>query len=219
MYKSMDIIYLGHSSFKLKGKNGSVITDPYDSQMVGLKFTKTEADIITVSHHHPDHDKLDQVPGYKKVVDGPGDYEIMGVSIIGLPSFHDDKKGEERGKNTIYVFEMDGLRLCHLGDLGHVLPEGTLSALGDIDVLMIPVGGGYTIGPADALHVVQQIEPSVVIPMHYKVEGLSADLSEKLESVDTFVKEIGLTAETLPKLSISKDLLSEDQKLYILEKK
>ncbi len=216
----MDVTYFGHSSFKLKGRQGSVVTDPYDPEMVGLKFAKIDADIVTVSHNHQDHDKVDLITNVKKVIDGPGEYEVLGISIIGLPSFHDDKKGEERGKNVIFVIEMDGIRLAHLGDLGHKLAENTLEAMGDIDVLMIPVGGGFTIGPVEAVEVTRQIEPSIVIPMHYRLPDMNPELAGKLASATDFVKELGSTSETLPKLSISKELINEEeQKLYILERR
>ena len=214
----MDITYLGHSSFKIKGKTGSVITDPYDSA-IGLKFTKSEADIVTISHHHSDHDKVEGVEGYKKIVDGPGEYEILGISIIGIPSFHDDKKGEERGKNTIYVFELDGLRICHLGDVGHALSQGIIDDIGTVDVLMIPVGGHYTIGPEQAVSIVQAIEPSIVIPMHFKAPGMNESFND-LSELDVFLKTLSSPVENLPKLSLLKEALSEQElRVCVLEKK
>lgn len=215
----MDITYLGHSSFKIKGKDAVLVTDPYD-KYIGLKFPEVDADIVTVSHQHEDHNQVSLVNGAKKVVDGPGEYEIKGVSIIGFSSFHDDKKGEERGVNTIYVIEMDGLRLAHLGDLGHSLSDDLVAQLGDIDILMIPVGGKFTIDSAQAVSVVQSIEPSVTIPMHYQVQGLDPKTFSELAPVDTFLKEVGITAEVLPKLSIKKeDINPEGQKIVVLERK
>src|SRR5258708_40356795 len=119
----MEITFLGQSAFKIKGKTTSIITDPYEGSMLGMKFTKTDADIVLVSHHHDDHDKVENVTNVKKVIDGPGEYEVAGVSVIGIQTYHDDKKGAERGKNTIYVIEVEGLRLLHLGDLGHKLED------------------------------------------------------------------------------------------------
>src|SRR5258706_16296377 len=107
----MDITYLGHSSFKIKTKTASVVTDPFDSKMLGLKYSGVEGEIVTVSHAHSDHNATDKVGGLKKVIDGPGEYEVAGVSIMGYSTYHDNKKGEERGKNTIYVIEAEGLRL------------------------------------------------------------------------------------------------------------
>src|SRR3990170_1220611 len=155
----MDITYLGHASFKLKGKNATLITDPYGSY-IGIKFPKTSADIVTISHGHEDHANTASISDVKKVIDGPGEYELAGVSIIGISTFHDDKKGAERGRNTIYIIEMDELRVVHLGDLGHKLSEDTIEELGVVDVLMVPVGGVYTIGPTDAGEIVRDIEPA-----------------------------------------------------------
>ena len=217
----MEISYLGHSSFKIKTKTATVITDPFDPDMVGLKFSPNEAEIVTVSHAHKDHNAVEKVSGIKKIVEGPGEYEINGVSIIGLPSFHDSKKGEERGKNTIYVFEAEGLRLVHLGDLGHALSDDLIGEIGAVDVLMIPVGGFYTIGPKEASEIISKIEPYFVIPMHYKVTGLSEGLAEKLLPVEDFLKESGITTETLPKFSLKKEDILEEQntKIIVLEKK
>lgn len=215
----MDITFLGHSSFKLKGKTGSVVTDPFDPQMVGLKYSGVEGDIVTVSHDHDDHNQVSLVKGVKKVISGPGEYEILGISILGFPSFHDDKEGSVRGKNTIYVFEIDGLRIAHLGDLGHALSEELVEDLGDIDILMVPVGGEYTIGPNEATNVVSAIEPTIVIPMHYQMPGLKPETFSKLTPVDSFLKEVGLTSENLPKFVVKKEELGEDKKVVVLEKK
>lgn len=217
--KGMDIIFLGHSSFRIKGKTASIVTDPFDSKMVGLKFSPVEADIVTVSHNHADHSQISLVKNVKKVIQGPGEYEIMGISILGFNSYHDAKEGEERGRNTIYVFEVDGLRIAHLGDLGHELSEGLVEDLGDIDILMIPVGGEFTIGIGKAVSVVQAIEPSIIIPMHYQTSGLNPANFAKLAPVEDFLKEVGLAVENLPKLSLKKEELGEEQKVVVLEKK
>lgn len=215
----MDLIYLGHSSFKIKGKTASVVTDPFDSKMVGLKFSPVEADIVTVSHNHADHNQIQLVKNVKKIVDGPGEYEIQGISILGFNSYHDTKKGEARGRNTIYVFEVDGFRIAHLGDLGHHLSEELVENIGDIDILMIPVGGVYTIGSSEAAEIIRDIEPAIVIPMHYKVEGINPESFSKLEPVESFLKEVGIPVEKLPKLLLKKEELGEEQKVVLLEKK
>lgn len=214
----MDITYLGHSSFRLRGKSASLITDPYDSEMVGFKYPRMEANIVTVSHDHADHNKVDQVNSVEKVISGPGEYEIKGVSIIGIPSYHDNKKGTLRGKNTIYVIEMDKVRIVHLGDLGHTLKEDFFSSIGDIDVLMIPVGGEYTIGPLEAAQLVELIEPEIVLPMHYKVAGLKETFA-KLLDLDSFLKEVGLVVEKVEKLTVKKENLLGEQKVIVLENK
>jgi len=217
----MDIIYLGHSSFKIKTKTTTVITDPYDPKMVGLKYSGAEAEIVTISHAHHDHDASDKVTGVKKVLEGPGEYEVMGVSIIGYPSFHDTKQGAERGKNTIFVFEAEGLRLAHLGDLGHTITDDLVNEIGSIDVLMIPVGGKFTIGPKEAVEIVGKIDPYFTIPMHYAVPGLNAQTFIGMEPVETFIKETGMTVENLPKFSLKREDILEDQgsKVIVLEKK
>jgi len=212
----MDITYLGHASFKIKGKTSSLLTDPFDPGMVGLKFPKVEAAIVTVSHDHTDHNKAELVKNVKKVVKGPGAYDIEGVTIFGFSTFHDDKKGLDRGKNTIYAIEIDGVRIVHLGDLGHKLDENILEEIGTTDILMIPVGGVYTIGPGEASEVVREIEPSIVIPMHYFMEGMDEKMFGKLSKVDDFLSELSLGCERLDKLSLKKSDLTNEQKVVVL---
>lgn len=211
----MDISYLGHSSFKIRTKSATIITDPFDSKMVGLKFPSNEADIVTISHAHADHNFVEKISGIKKIFNGPGEYEISGVSIMGFPSFHDAKEGSERGKNTIYVFEADNLRFCHLGDLGHQLSDDLTEEIGDTDVLMVPVGGFFTIGPKAAVEIISKIEPYFVLPMHYKISGMAAQF-DKLEPIETFLKESGLTAESLPKFSVKREDIMEDQSTKVI---
>ncbi len=210
---------MGHSSFLLRGKTGTVVCDPFDPKMVGFKFSSVKADIVTISHDHQDHNRAALVNGVKKVISGPGEYEVMGISILGLPSYHDEKEGANRGKNTIYVLEIDGLRICHLGDLGHKLSENLLEDLSHIDILLIPVGGEYTIGPSGAVAVIQEIEPMIVIPMHYQVPGLNPEIFAKLAPVEEFLKEVGLRVENVHKLSVKKEELGEEPKIVVLEKK
>ncbi len=217
----MDITYLGHSSFKIKTKTSTLITDPFDPQMVGLKYSGVEGDIVTISHDHGDHNASQRVSGVKKIVNGPGEYEIMGVSIIGYQSFHDSQKGEVRGRNTVYVIEADGLRIVHLGDLGHPLSEDLVNEIGDTDVLLIPVGGEFTIGPKEASQVTSEIDPYFIIPMHYQAPGLNPETFSRLLPIESFLKESGLPSEKLAKLSLKKEDIMEDQtaKVIILEKK
>ena len=219
MVRYMEISYLGHSSFRIRTSQGFVVTDPFDPKMVGLKYSGVEADIVTVSHDHADHNQYLSVKGVKRVVSGPGEYEIAGISIIGIPSFHDDKKGELRGKNTIYIIEAEGLRLCHLGDLGHTLSQEQVEEIGEIDILMVPVGGGFTIGAKEASQVVMDIEPKIVIPMHFSLPGLNPEVFSKLSNVEDFLKELSLPTERLPKLSIKKEELLEESKVVVLEAK
>jgi len=214
----MEIIYLGHACFKLKGKNASVIADPY-GEGIGLKLGKVEADIVTVSHNHDDHNNAKAVKEARMVIDQPGEYELSGISIIGIDSYHDEKEGEERGRNIIFVFEIDGVRIAHLGDLGHKLGDKITQAMGNIDILLIPVGGDYTIGPSKALEIVRVIDPYIIVPMHYKSSGLDEKIFGKLEPVETFLKESGVKVENAQKLQVKKETLEEEQKIVVLEKR
>lgn len=215
----MDIIPLGHASFKIKGKQATVVTDPYVSEAVGLKFPKhTEATIVTVSHEHDDHNAVGAVEGAVYVVRGPGEYEVRGTSIIGISVFHDAAGGTERGKNTIYRIEIDGLRVVHLGDLGHTLTAAQVDSLDGVDILMIPVGGLYTITPSQAREVIAEIEPSIVIPMHYGRAGLNPKTFGELLPVSAFLKEMGKEdVVPQPKLAVSKDKLPAELQVIVLE--
>lgn len=215
----MDITYLGHSAFKLKFPTATVITDPFDPEKVGLKFPKISADIVTISHDHFDHNYLKGVGDVKKVIQGPGEYEVKSVSIIGFQFSHDDKKGTERGLSCAYLFEGQNLRILHLGDLGHDLSSGDIDMIGDVDILIIPVGGTYTIGPEKAVNIVRNFEPNIIIPMHYSLPGLNHNDFGELLSVDEFVKEIGLPVEKTDKLSIKDVDLNEESKLVLLNVK
>lgn len=216
---SMDIYPLGHASFKIKGKAAVLLTDPFDPAMVGLKFPKSEEiDIVTVSHDHPDHNFDAGISGEPFVVHGPGEYEVKGVTIIGVPTYHDGSKGEERGTNTVYKFVIDGVNFCHLGDLGHKLTDSQVEAIGDVDILFVPVGGKYTIDAKTAAEVVAQIEPYVVIPMHYQRTGLDPKTFAELEDVSKFLKEMGAeSVEKISKYVTSKDKLPENTTVVVLE--
>lgn len=209
----MDIIHLGHSSFRIKGKNAALVTDPFSLSDTGLKFPKAEADIITVSHQHPDHNAVENIGGGPIVFTGAGEYEVKGIKITGIASFHDSLNGAERGRNTIFKMSVDGVSLVHLGDLGEKLTQKQIDQIEEVDILMIPVGGKYTVDGKTAVEIINQIQPKIVIPMHYSVPGLKFELS----SVDGFLKEMGKEAEKLPKLTISKDKLPEEMKIVILE--
>lgn len=219
MVFTMEITWLGHSSFRVNGKTSTVVTDPYDPGTVGLKFPKLEANIVTISHEHQDHNRSDLIAAAPKIVRGPGEYEIGGVSIFGISTFHDNEQGAKRGRNTIYVITIDGIVICHLGDLGHKLSEEQVGSIGNVDVLLIPVGGVYTIDGSHAASIVASIEPSVVIPMHYKAEGATSEFLSSLDSVDKFVKELGVEPLRQQKFVVTKDSLPEEMQLVILEPK
>lgn len=210
----MTITWLGHSSFKIQNKETTLVTDPFDKS-IGINFPKTEAQIVTISHDHYDHSSLKKITGNPLVVDRPGEYEKGGITVKGILSFHDNKNGKERGLNTIYLIEVEDIRICHLGDLGQSkLSEEQLDKLDGVDILLIPVGGIYTIDAKDAANLVNEIEPRIVIPMHYKIPGLNI----KLNTVDKFCKEMGASGkEKINKLKIKKkDLPQEETKVYVM---
>lgn len=212
----MIITWQGHSCFKIQDKIGpegvTVVTDPFNKE-TGLKVPNFEADIITVSHDHKDHNNTDALRGMPFVISCAGEYDFKGVLVEGIDSYHDDKKGEERGSNIMYRIEIDDISVAHLGDLGDILDNTQLEKLVGTDVLLIPVGGKYTIDAKKAVEVISQIEPRIVIPMHYKTKDVKYDL----DPIDKFIKEFGLTPTYEEKLKISKkDLPQEDMELVIL---
>ncbi|MFC2026350.1 MBL fold metallo-hydrolase [Chloroflexota bacterium] len=182
----MEISWLGHSCFRLKGKQATIITDPFSPEL-GYSPGKLTAQIVTVSHKHLGHSYVQGIGGSPRQVTGPGEYEISNVLIIGIATFHDKDSGRLRGKNTAYLIEIDDISICHLGDLGHALTDEQVEELGKIDVLLVPVGGVSTINAATAAEIVRQLEPNIVMPMHYKTQALNREL----EPVETFLKEIG----------------------------
>jgi len=218
----MIISWIGHSCFKIaskfNGKDLMIITDPFQKG-IGLRVPKMAADIVTVSHHHEDHDNVSAVAGNFEekpfVIDQPGEYEVKNIFISSVKTWHDNKQGQDRGENIIYRFDIEGLSLAHLGDLGHVLDDEQLDQLGNIDILFMPVGGTYTLNAVSAAKVVRQIEPRMVIPMHYR----DPKVKFKLDSVNAFRKEMGGQAETAKKLKITKKNIPSDEiKLIIFEK-
>lgn len=215
----MIISWLGHSAFKFQGKGQSdtitVVTDPFYPEKTGLKLPRLEADIVTLSHDHDDHNNSDAVKGEPRILTGVGEYEIKGVFIEGVPSFHDDEKGAKRGSNIIYRFEIEDLSITHLGDLGTELDNKQLESLEGTDILLVPVGGVYTINAAKAVTVINQIEPRIVIPMHYQVPGLK--LGNELASLDAFLKAIAIKPRQEEKLKIvKKDLPQDNMEVVVL---
>jgi len=213
----MEIKYIGHSSFLIKSKDTTLITDPFDPLMVGLRFPKIESQIVTVSHPHPDHNATILVGGNPLVINLPGEFEKQGIRIFGFSSFHDKTKGSERGENILYKIEAEGLSILHCGDLGFVPDDNYLEQIGGIDILMVPVGGDVTIDAAEAVDLIKKVEPSIVLPMHYGSPQLKPTFS-KLAPVADFLKKIGAEdMQPLPKLVIKKEGLSEEMKVVLLE--
>ncbi len=216
----MEITWFGHSCFRLMERGlASVVTDPYDDSL-GYPVLRLKADIVTVSHAAPGHSNVDAVKGEKRALTGPGEYEIGGVFITGIPTGRAEgdktKKGAETATNTVYVFDYDGLSVCHLGDLDHVPTQSQIEALGAVDVALVPVGGGGGLNAAQAAEVISLIEPSLVVPMHYRTDGGSSSL----DPVSKFLKEMGLgTVKPEPLLKVSKSGLPDETRVVVLEVK
>lgn len=196
-----------------------MVIDPYDPKKTGYKLPKLKSDIVLLTHGHEDHSYLDGVSDYKLLIDTPGEYEMSGTFIYGIKTYHDEQKGKQRGNNTIYQIDVDGFSLLHLGDLGHELSTETLEKLTDIDVLMIPVGGTYTIDAKTAIKVISSIEPSMIVPMHYQTKELTG-LSKKLDDIKVFLDEIGVEDNGVKKtdklsLKTRSDIPSESE-VYVL---
>jgi L-ascorbate metabolism protein UlaG (beta-lactamase superfamily) len=215
----MRLKWLGHSAFLLTASDGTrIITDPYvpGSFSGQLQYgpIREKAHAVFVSHHHHDHDGTAKLPGEPAVFDRAGTYKEGSVSIHGFDTFHDDSKGAERGHNVVFVFEADGLRVCHCGDLGHVLTANQTAAIGKIDVLLLPVGGTFTVDATAAHVVADQLAARVIIPMHYKTDKLGFDI----DGVDAFtqgeqnVKQIGRA-----EIDISPGTLPATPEIWVLE--
>ncbi len=213
IFNQMDISWLGHSCFRIKGAHATIITDPYSPDL-GYSLGKPTARIVTVSHQHPGHSYVQGISGEPKLITGQGEYEISGILIIGMATFHDGEGGKIRGKNTVYLIEVDEVAICHLGDLGHVLTTEQVEEIDNVDVLLLPVGGVSTIDAPMAAEVVRQLEPKVVVPMHYKTEALNWEL----EPVDRFLKEMGIKEiNSQPKLSLTKAKLPASTQVFLLD--
>ena len=182
----MKIEYLGHSCFKLTESTGtSVVCDPYDPS-VGYDMPEVSADAVTVSHHHYDHDNVKAVGGNPAVIDGECSYDLPGVEINAIKSFHDGTRGKKRGDNLIFKFRMDGIDICHLGDLGEACSSELIDVLLPVNVLLIPVGGTYTIDAEMAKEYVDRIMPDIVIPMHYRTKDCKLDIDKVDEFINLF---------------------------------
>lgn len=214
----MKITWVGQSCFEITTSNGkdsqaTIVIDPFDEK-IGLKVPNFSAEVLLISHSHHDHNNVKGVKGTPFVVEGPGEYEVKGIFVQGIPSFHDDSQGKERGANTIYSIETEGMRLCHLGDFGQKeLTDEQVEKIGSVDILMIPVGGNYTISSSEATKIIGQIEPKIVIPMHYALPKLTVDL----DGVDKFLKAMGKTG-VVPqdKLTVKTSTLPKEKDMEIV---
>lgn len=211
----MTITWYGHSCFRLESKDVLLLTDPFSPE-IGLRPPKIKDNIILISHQHYDHNNIEGAPPDAFLIKGPGEYEVKGVFIKGIQSFHDKSQGQERGLNTIYVIKMEDMVLVHLGDFSEGrLSEEQVEKIGDVDLLMIPIGGTYTLNYKEAVETINQIEPKIVIPMHYKVQGLKLDI----DGPEKFLKEMSLAPEKAEKSYKiqKKNLPAEEMKLVLFE--
>ncbi len=220
----MDIQYLGHSCFKLKGKKASVVIDPYHKESVGFGLPKLSADIVLSSHDHEDHNNVAAVKGTARrkepfVIKEPGEYEIEGVSIFGYQTYHDEVEGEERGENVVFRVQLDGVNLVHLGDLGQMLTKKMIGEFGNVDVMMVPVGGVYTIDAERAWKLANEIGAEIIIPMHYRTEKHNQEIFGKMAGLDEFLKVYGGEVRRVEeKLTVSPlSLTGEGREVVVFE--
>jgi L-ascorbate metabolism protein UlaG (beta-lactamase superfamily) len=208
----MEITWLGHSCFRIKAREGVILMDP-PQKKAGFGVPKQTANLVTISHDHPGHGNRD-VGGSPMFLDAPGEYEVSGVLVTGVQTYHDAKKGEERGRNIAFTVEAEGIRVCHLGDIGHVPSADEVEDMGNIQILLVPVGGNTTVDAAQAAEIVTLLEPRVIVPMHYKLDGNREDLA----GVDRFLKEMGASgAQPQAKLTYSRSGLPSEPRVELLE--
>ncbi|HSF80349.1 MAG TPA: MBL fold metallo-hydrolase [Anaerolineales bacterium] len=211
----MEISWYGHSCFRLTERSmATVVTDPFDHATTGYDALKLKADIVTVSHDAPGHNHVSAVKGKSHTLTGPGEYEIGGVFITGVQTNGHGKKAVDELRNTLYVFDYEGVTIAHLGDLRRVPSQTEIEALGTVHVALVPVGGGGGLNAAKAAEVVSLIEPGIVIPMHYQ----TADSLIKLAPLSKFLKEMGLTnAEAQDSLKVTRSSIPDETRVIVLK--
>jgi L-ascorbate metabolism protein UlaG (beta-lactamase superfamily) len=211
----MDITWFGHACCRLRDRGITILADPYDDT-TGYQLPRVKADVVTVSHEDPHHGAVKACRGEPFLINGPGEYEIKGIFITGIPTYHDNKKGALRGPNTVYLFEFDGVTVCHLGDLGHVPTQTQVESLSHVDVLLVPVGGSESLKATEAAEVIGLLEPKIVIPIHYRTERTTVPL----EPISTFLKEVGVPAPApVEMLKVTQSSLPEETQIVLLEPK
>lgn len=213
----MDITWYGLSCFRIREGSVTVVCDPYDKSLGG-QLQKVRADIVTVSHDQPGHNGAERIGGEPKILRGPGEYEVRNIFVTGATTYHRRPEGAPPERNIIFFIDFGDITVGHLGDLGEVPSQSEIEELnlGEVDILMIPVGGGATLDPTRAVEVIGLFEPKLVIPMHYRQTGLQAPWSEGLEPVDPFLRELGLTTpEAQDALRVSKTGLPEEPQVVL----
>ena len=209
----MEISWLGHSCFRLKGKEATVLTDPCPPS-TGYRIGKVVADLVTISHDRPENSYRQALNGSTKFVTGPGEFEIAGVLVTGVTTYRDKKRGADLGRNVVYVIDIDDIRVCHLGGIGHVPTGDDVELLSAADVLLVPVGGGTAFDAAAAAETVSPLEPKIVVPMQYRTEVST----EQLDPVDRFLKEMGVEAKAPEgRLNLTRGGLPHDTTVLLLE--
>ena len=209
------VIWHGHACFELQGKRVTIVTDPFKG--IGIPEPKAAADIVLCSHNHQDHNNVKPVLGKEgEVLEGfVGSKKVKGVTIKGVAAFHDEAKGSKRGKNSIYTFTLDGVQFCHLGDLGHELCSATAEEIGRINVLFVPTGGYFTIGPETATKICEQLKPKIIIPMHYRMPELPS-MFDLLKTVDDFLQgKKNIEKMKKPVVNIEEDKLPKETKIIV----
>jgi L-ascorbate metabolism protein UlaG (beta-lactamase superfamily) len=215
----MKIKWYGHAAFLIASAGGiKIITDPYESGAFGGQISygkiKDQVDIVSVSHEHDDHNDVKNLSGSPQIVRGDGSKTVKGIKLKGIPTYHDPSRGSQRGTNTIFTFLIDEIQVCHLGDLGHILSEKELVEIGPVDILLIPVGGNFTIDANEATRVAEQIKPKVLIPMHFKTPKCALPIS----TVEEFLK--GKAKPKRPNTSevfFDKVTLPKEMEIVVLE--
>ncbi len=207
----MIIRWLGHASFLIESESARIITDPFDEEL-GYQAIEEVVDIATVSHQHWDHNAVHVLQGHPIVVSEAGNHQIKDIKIQGLASFHDQAQGELRGPNIIFKISLEGIDIVHLGDLGHILAEEQCEAIGPVDILLLPVGGVYTINADEALQVARQLKPAIIVPMHYNTKALSFEL----DPLERFTGQFDKTVK-LPCLKIDSASLKEQSGVVVLD--
>jgi len=215
----LKIKWLGQSCFLITSENGTkILTDPFKN-MLGYKLPEIEANIVSSSHNHSDHNNINAVKGSFTHFNELGTFDVNAIAIKGVATFHDKALGTKRGKNTVYIFSIDGINVCHCGDLGHVLTDTQINEIGTVDILLLPVGGRATIDALDAVQVMKQLNPAIVIPMHYRTKAFGL-LGFIFEKVDKFIAASGLKAKKCKELDIDKTNIKkykEDKEIIILQ--